>query len=405
MILGKKIIVAVCGSIAAYKSVILVRSLIKDGAEVKVIMTSEATHFVGALTFSTLSRHDVYSDISSEEGWNNHVELGLWADLIVVAPATANTLAKMAQGLCDNILLAVYLSARCPIWIAPAMDVDMWHHPATQRNVASLGEDGVHLIPVGDGELASGLVGEGRMAEPHEIMEEITGFFKKKSELTGTQFLVTAGPTYEDLDPVRYIGNRSSGKMGIAIAKELADRGARVDLVIGPTHQQIDAHPSLNVHHVRSAREMAEAAIKLWPDCAGAVFAAAVADYRPAKISTDKIKKKEGDLVIELERTVDIAKALAKQKTSSQLTIGFALETQDLEQNAQSKLARKNFDMIVLNSPNDAGAGFQHDTNKVTFYWAEGKTRALPLLAKTEVASEIVDEVIKIRNVKVHIDS
>lgn len=405
MFSGKKIIVAVSGSIAAYKAVLLVRNLVKAGAEVRVLMTQDATHFVGPLTFSTLSRNDVLTDITSEAAWNNHVELGLWADLMIIAPATANTLAKMATGQCDNIVLAVYLSARCPVWVAPAMDVDMWHHPSTQRNVAQLAADKVHLIPVGDGELASGLSGKGRMAEPEEILEEVEAFFKKKTELAGTRFLVTAGPTYEDLDPVRYIGNRSSGKMGIAVASALVKNGAQVDLIIGPTHQALPDATNLQIHQVRSAEQMAKVAVDAWNKCTGAVLAAAVADYRPAAISAEKIKKTDSDLAIKLERTIDIAKTLAATKKANQLTIGFALETQDQEKNARGKLARKSFDMIVLNSPKDSGAGFQHDTNKVTFFWTDGKKKALPLMQKTEVASEIVDEMIKMWKDKLHSDS
>ena len=405
MLSGKKILVAVTGSIAAYKAVLLVRSLIKDGAEVKVVMTPDATHFVGPLTFTTLSKNAVSSDISNRDQWNNHVELGLWADLIVVAPATANTLAKMASGACDNMVLAVYLSARCPVWIAPAMDVDMWHHPATQRNITQLTKDGVHLLPVGVGDLASGLTGEGRMAEPHEIHERIQGFFKKKSDLKGTRFIVSAGPTYEDLDPVRYIGNRSSGKMGIAIAEALIDAGAHVDLVLGPTGQSVPTAENLLFHNVRSAEQMAETCSVLWSNCNGAVLAAAVADYTPAERSDQKIKKADDDLTIQLTRTLDIASSLGKQKSASQVTIGFALETENLEQNALRKLSAKNFDMIVLNSPNDKGAGFQHDTNKVTFFWSDGNNRPLPLLSKTEVATQIVDELIKMWKIKAHSDS
>lgn len=392
MLTGKKIVLGVSGSIAAYKSAFLVRLLIKSGAEVKVLMTADAKKFVGPITLSTLAKNPVHSDISGEDAWNNHVELGLWADLFIIAPATANTIAKMAQGICDNILLVVYLSARCPVWIAPAMDLDMWQHPSTQRNIKTLQADGVRLIPVEDGELASGLHGAGRMAEPANIQECIYQHFASDHSLAGKQLLVTAGPTYEDIDPVRYIGNRSSGKMGIAIAVAAAKRGAAVHLVLGPSQQEVPTLPNLVVHQVRSAESMALKCLDLWPDCHGAVLAAAVADYQPDQRADQKIKKKEGPLTLTLKRTTDIALALKQAKKTGQQVVGFALETENLQENAQRKMIRKGFDLIVANSPADKGAGFQHDTNKVTLYWPTGQSRELELMLKTEVAEVVVEE-------------
>ncbi len=400
MLTGKHILLGITGSIAAYKSVFLTRLLIKAGAEVQVLMTPSAMDFVGPLTLHTLSRRPVLSEISSEEGWNNHVELGLWADAMVIAPATANTLAKLAHGHCDNIVSASYLSARCQVMIAPAMDVDMWHHPATQRNIKQLVTDGVQLLPVEEGELASGLVGAGRMAEPETIMAAITRALKKKSELAGLRAIVTAGPTYEDLDPVRFIGNRSSGKMGVAIAEELAGRGATVDLVIGPSHVEPNTQLIHAVHRVRSAGEMYEQCVDLWSSADLAVLAAAVADYRPEKVAGEKIKKKDGPLAIALERTQDIAATLGSTKRSDQITIGFALESDEGEASAQRKLIKKRFDFIVLNSLATKGAGFQHDTNQVTFYFPDREKRAFDLKPKTEVAADIVDEIVNVAQTK-----
>lgn len=388
---GKKIILGICGSIAAYKAAFLTRLLIKSGAEVKVLMTPAATDFISSLTLSTLSNHPVYSSVRSEEGWNNHVELGLWADAMVIAPITATTLGKLANGICDNIIAAVYLSARCPIFFAPAMDLDMWHHPATQQNVQRLQSYGNHLIPVGHGELASGLVGDGRLAEPQEIVDFISTHFQYQSDLLGKKILVTAGPTYEAIDPVRFIGNRSSGKMGVHIAEVLAGRGAMVELILGPSKLEVN-HPTIQVTRIESAQTMYEAATNRFSETDGAIMAAAVADYRPKQVADQKIKKSADDLVIELEKTPDIAAHLGKIKRIDQFLIGFALETNNGIANAQSKLKRKNFDMIVLNSLQDEGAGFNVETNKVTLLYQNGTVKAFELKSKQEVATDIVNE-------------
>lgn len=404
-----KVILGISGSIAAYKAAHLTRLWVKQGAEVQVLMTESAAGFIAPLTLSTLSRRPVFSDVSSEAGWNNHVELGLWADVIVIAPASANTLAKLANGICDNILSAVYLSARCPVFVAPAMDVDMWHHPATQENIRRLQSHGVRLIPVGHGELASGLIGEGRMAEPEEIVEFVNQNLpaakvqrpKSKDQspktLQGKKALVTAGPTFEPLDPVRFIGNHSSGKMGIALAEELARSGADITLVLGPTDLK-PANPAISVISVLSAQEMYEACIRVFPKADIAILAAAVADYRPKVFSETKIKKKEGDLTVELEKTIDIAAYLGKEKRNGQVFVGFALETNDELQNARAKLEKKNFDFIVLNSMRDSGAGFGHDTNKISILLRDGSKKDFPLKTKTAVAQDIVAEIVRLAN-------
>lgn len=388
-----KILLGISGSIAAYKAALLTRLWVKQGNEVQVLMTDSAADFIAPLTLSTLSKRPVLSSVRSEAGWNNHVELGLWADAMVVAPATANTLAKLANGLCDNILGAVYLSARCPVFVAPAMDVDMWHHPATQANLRRLQEHGVRIIPVGTGELASGLVGEGRMAEPEEIVEFVKFYAPPQPpRWGGATALVTAGPTFEPLDPVRFIGNHSSGKMGIAIAEALAAQGAAVTLVLGPT----DLRPqnlAIQVVLVMSAAEMYAACASVFPDMDIAVLAAAVADYRPKVFSEKKIKKRDDDLSIELEKTIDIAATLGKTKRPDQVFVGFALETHDEQAHAQAKLEKKNFDFIVLNSMQDAGAGFGYDTNKVSILRRDGSRTDFPLKNKTDVAQDIVAEI------------
>ena len=393
MLAGKRIILGVTGGIAAYKAANLVRLLAKAGAEVQVLMTPSAMDFITPLTLSTLSKKEVFADVSSENGWNNHVDLGLWADVMVIAPATANTLAKLAAGICDNMIAACYLSARCPVFFAPAMDLDMWAHPSTTRNVATLLEYGNHLIPVGDGELASGLSGKGRMAEPEAIVRQINDFFQADSPLDKKRFLITAGPTYEPIDPVRFIGNRSSGKMGVAIAEALAAKGAFVHLILGPSKLSI-THPQVQTHRVQTAAEMNEVTQRLFPAMDGAILAAAVADYRPKTIAQQKIKKKANDLSIALERTTDIAASLGKQKKTDQLLVGFALETNDELDNARGKLKRKNFDFIVLNSLNDKGAGFQHDTNKITLVYQDNKIEEFELKSKAEVAVDIVTAII-----------
>lgn len=393
MLKGRKILIGITGSIAAYKSAFLVRLLVKEGAEVKVIMTEASTHFITPLTLSTLSKSEVLTSISDEHGWNNHVQLGLWADLFLIAPCSANTLAKMANGMCDNMLLACFLSSRAPVFVAPAMDEDMWKHPSTQRNLSQLQNDGVRVIPVGSGELASGLVGPGRMAEPEDILTLCQTFFNEKQDLTEYKAVVTAGPTYEDIDPVRYIGNRSSGKMGIAIAQELAARGAEVHLVLGPTQITVADHDRITIVPVRSAADMLDAVERVWDAVDIGVMAAAVADYTPAMVAKEKIKKKEGPLSIELGRTVDIAATIGARKQAHQISVGFALETEDEEVNAQEKLNRKNFDLIVLNSLNDKGAGFAHDTNKVTLFGKDGLKKQFELKQKTEVAIDIVNQI------------
>jgi len=400
-----KIILGICGSIAAYKAAHLTRLWVKKGAEVQVLMTEAAASFITPLTLSTLSRRPVFSDVRSEAGWNNHVELGLWADAVVIAPASANTLAKLANGLCDNILSAVYLSARCPVFVAPAMDVDMWHHPATQENIRRLERHGVRIIPVGHGELASGLVGEGRMAEPEEIVDFVEQSLAKgqgsakEGRLKGKKALVTAGPTFEPLDPVRFIGNHSSGKMGIALAEGLAAAGARVTLVLGPTALR-PKNPAVEVLPVVSAQQMYDACARVFPGVDIAVLAAAVADYRPKTFSETKIKKKEGDLSLELEKTVDIAATLGKEKRSDQVFVGFALETNDELINARLKLEKKHFDFIVLNSLQDAGAGFGHDTNKIAILHRNGARVDYPLKTKHEVAEDIIGEIERLANLK-----
>ncbi len=389
---GKKILLGISGSIAAYKAASLTRLFIKAGAEVKVIMTPASTSFISPLTLSTLSKNPVWSEVSSEGSWNNHVDLGLWADVMIIAPATAATLAKLANGICDNMLVAVYLSARCPVFFAPAMDVDMWHHPTTQQNVKRLLSYENKLIPVEVGELASGLSGEGRMAEPETIIT-ITNQYFDKGKLAGKRILITAGPTLEALDPVRFLGNRSSGKMGIAIAEAAAHRGATVDLVLGPTHLR-PYHSNVNLHKVESADEMYTKALEIFDSCDAAVLAAAVADYKPETRADHKIKKSGDHLTISFVRTPDIAAHLGKRK-KDQIIVGFAMETKDEKDNALVKMEKKNMDFIVLNSLNEKGAGFQHDTNKVSFIFRDKTMKDFSLKLKTEVAEDILDELLK----------
>lgn len=391
MLHGKKILVGVTGSIAAYKSAFLVRLLVKAGAEVKVVMTPAAQEFITPLTLSTLSKNPALSEFvrNSSGEWNNHVELGLWADALIIAPASANTIGKMAHGICDNLLLAVYLSARCPVMVAPAMDLDMLQHPSTKENLTALNRFGNHIIEPNHGELASGLVGTGRMAEPEEILEYLVQFFKKNAPLNGKTALVTAGPTHEAIDPVRFIGNHSSGKMGYAIAEELANQGATVHLVSGPTALHT-IHPNIRVRNVMSAEEMYLACQEVFPKTDIAVLAAAVADYKPLVRADQKIKKKDETLSLELTKTHDIAASLGKQKVNGQFIVGFALETENEKANAQSKLESKNFDLIVLNSLNDEGAGFGHDTNKITIIDRHKHAAQYDLKSKKELAKDIV---------------
>ena len=390
----KKIVLAVTGSIACYKSLFLTRLLIKAGAEVRVIMTPSATKFVAPLTFSTLSKHPVYTSVIDEEAWNNHVELGLWGDLMLIAPCTASSLGKMANGIADTIVTAVYLSAKCPVWFAPAMDRDMWTHPSTQENIRKLTSYGNKIIPVGNGELASGLVGAGRMAEPEDIITALSKLFTTQQDLAGKKVVITAGPTQESLDPVRFLGNHSSGKMGIELADVCAGRGAEVTLVLGPSVLRPE-YPGIKLVSVRSAEDMYNAAVEAFSSSDIAIMAAAVADYRPKTYSDIKIKKKQGEMTIELERTKDIAAHLGSIKKSHQLTIGFALETTNEEANAKRKLEKKNFDMIVLNSLKDKGAGFQHNTNKVKIINTKGDVIDYELKSKRAVAEDIVNQIVE----------
>jgi phosphopantothenoylcysteine decarboxylase/phosphopantothenate--cysteine ligase len=390
MLNGKKIVLGVSGSIAAYKAPLLVRHFIKAGAEVKVVMTTAATDFVSKLTLATLSKNEVLIDLFQEDTWANHVQLGRWADVMLIAPLSCNSLSKIAVGGCDNLLMATFLSATCPVIIAPAMDEDMWHHPTTKRNLKTVEEDGIHIIPVQYGELASGLVGDGRMAEPEDILHYLTGFFKKKDDLKGKKALVTAGPTYEAIDPVRFIGNHSSGKMGWAIAEELAKRGADVTLVTGPVSLSQNG-VNLKQVNVTSAEEMYQACVKSDYDIA--VMAAAVADYTPLEVATNKIKKKEAEFTLTLKKTKDILGSLGKEKKAGQLLVGFALETDNEKENAVKKLREKNADFIVLNSLKDKGAGFGVNTNKATFFFKDGSEKSLSLKSKTSLAQDIVDTI------------
>jgi len=394
MLANKKILLGITGSIAAYKSVFLVRQLVKAGAEVKVVMTPSAKDFVSPLTLSTLSKHPVLTDLFDEQTWANHVMLGRWADVMLIAPLSCNTLAKMANGICDNLLLATYLSATCPVVAAPAMDEDMWHHPSTAGNISKLLEFGNKIIPVNKGELASGLVGDGRMAEPEEIVSYLTENFFLTGRLSGKKVMVTAGPTFEAIDPVRFIGNHSSGKMGLAIARAFSRQGAEVTLILGPAMNG-SVSPDIHVVRVSSAEEMYNACHQVFDGMDIAVMAAAVADYTPVNVADSKIKKTEDRFVIELKKTKDILKSLGEKK-KNQLLIGFALETTNERDYALSKLSTKKADMIVLNSLNDEGAGFGKDTNKITIFDKSGKEFAFPVKSKQEVAADIVHTVINL---------
>ena len=396
MLKGKKILLGISGSIAAYKSVFFVRLLVKAGAEVKVIMTEGAKDFVSPLTFGTLSKNKVLSDLFEEDSWANHVMLGRWADIMIIAPASCNTLAKMSNGICDNLLLAVYLSSKSPVVIAPAMDEDMWIHPSTQKNVKSLKEYGAHFLPVNKGELASGLTGEGRMAEPEEMIKFLEIFYEQKNDLKGKKALVTAGPTHEALDPVRFISNHSSGKMGMAIAEELNKRGADVELVLGPSHVTTDR--PIKIKNVVSADEMYKACMEDFESYDLIIMAAAVADYSPKKVSDHKIKKKSEEFSLELRKTKDILLEAGKRKTPQQTLVGFALETNNEKENALKKLIQKNADFIVLNSINDEGAGFELDTNQITIFDKYKKEYKFPSKSKKEVAEDIVNTIIQFKN-------
>ncbi len=393
MIAGKKILIGITGSIAAYKAIYLTRQLIKAGAEVKLIMTPAARDFVSSLTLSTLSKNPVLTDLFDEQSWSNHVMLGRWADIMLIAPLSCNTLAKMANGQCDNLLLATWLSATCPVVLAPAMDEDMWYHPATRLNLEKLRSYGNMIIPVEKGELASGLYGDGRMAEPEQIISFLSDMIHTGQSLSGKKALVTAGPTYEALDPVRFIGNHSSGKMGVALAEELKRHGAEVTLVLGPVQTDLQAN-GLKLVRVTSAEEMYSACMQASEGMDIIIMAAAVADYTPAARVEQKIKKSDGILQLELTKTKDILKSLGERKNGGQVLVGFALETNNEAENAREKLEKKNADMIILNSLNDQGAGFGHDTNKITIFQRNGQETHFEIKSKEAVAKDIVETII-----------
>lgn len=397
MLSGKKILVGVTGSIAAYKSALFIRELIKLGAEVKVVMTDAACEFISPLTLSTLSKNPVAIEFIKDEEtgeWQNHVDLGLWADLFCIAPTSANTLSKLVNGNADNLLIATYLSAKCPVWVAPAMDLDMFKHFSTRDNLQKLTDEGVRVIEPTSGELASGLEGKGRMEEPEVIAQLIHEFFSPASAIRGKEVLITGGPTYEAIDPVRFIGNHSSGKTGVLLADECAKRGAKVTLITGPTHQKTQ-DPSINVIPVSSALEMYEAVQANWSSQQIGIFSAAVADYRPATVAEEKIKKSDDSLTIQLTKNPDILAWAGQHKANAQYLVGFALETQNEEENGFKKLAKKNLDLLVLNSLKDPGAGFGHDTNKVSFLKKGNKIRSFELKDKSAVMVDIIDEIEK----------
>jgi phosphopantothenoylcysteine decarboxylase/phosphopantothenate--cysteine ligase len=397
IISGKNILLGITGGIAAYKSASLVRLFIKAGANVKVVLTPSAKDFITPLTLSTLSKNPVHSSFTNEEDdnaiWNNHVDLGLWADIFVIAPATANTMSKMANGVCNNLLLATYLSAKCPVYYAPAMDLDMYKHPSTLNSFEKLNAFGNVMIPAASGELASGLVGEGRMAEPEDIVSFIENNILDALPLRGKKVLITAGPTYEAIDPVRFIGNHSSGKMGFEIAKAAANLGAEVILVSGPTHQKVN-HSHIKVIPVVSAQDMYGAVHKHYETADVAILSAAVADFTPKEVASQKIKKKDKTLTLELGKTKDILASLGATK-KDQFLVGFALETNNELENAKGKLKRKNLNLIVLNSLNDKGAGFKTDTNKVTFIDNKDNVTEFELKSKTDVAIDLLNEIVK----------
>jgi len=397
MLKGKKVLLGVTASIAAYKTAELVRLFKKAEASVRVIQTEASLDFIASLTLATLSENPVLTKMVDPDSgeWSNHVELGLWADMMVIAPLTANTMAKMKIGECDNLLLATYLSAKCPVYFAPAMDLDMYKHPSTKANISTLQEYGNILIPSGFGELASGLVGEGRMAEPSEIIDSITAELNKDLPLTNKKVLITAGPTHESIDPVRFIANRSSGKMGIALAIEAADNGALVNLILGPTHLECK-HANVTVYKVVTASQMHEQVNTHFPTTDIGIFAAAVADYKPDFVSENKIKKSDTNLNISLEKTVDILAEMGNKKNDKQFVVGFALETDNEVENAKDKLKRKNLDLIVLNSLNNKGAGFQHNTNKITIIDKANNISNFELKDKSEVAKDIFDKIIEL---------
>ena len=393
MLRNKHIVLGITGSIAAYKACLIIRGLIKQGAEVQVVITPAGREFITPITLSTLTQKPVICDFFNHQDgtWNSHVDLGLWADAMLIAPATASTIGKMAHGVADNMLITTYLSMKAPVFIAPAMDLDMYAHPSTQENLQLLSKRGNHIIEPGTGFLASKLEGKGRMQEPEEIVRTLDEYFSQSQELKGKRVLITAGPPYEKIDPVRFIGNYSSGKMGFALAEECARRGAEVELVSGPVSLQIH-HPSVHRTNVESAQEMFHAATERFTQADIAILCAAVADFTPTQVAGTKIKREGEELVLHLSPTHDIAQCLGKMKRDGQIMIGFALETNDEEAHAKDKLKRKNLDFIVMNSLQDKGAGFRHDTNKVTIIDAQGKTE-YPLKDKKEVAEDIVNRI------------
>lgn len=396
MLQGKKIVLGITGSIAAYKACYLIRGLIKQGAEVQVVITPSGKEFITPLTLSTLTGKPVVSEFFDRRdgSWHSHVQLGLWADAMVIAPASASTIGKMANGVADNMLITTYLSMKAPVFVAPAMDLDMYAHPSTQKNLDTLRSYGNHIIEPGTGFLASKLEGKGRMEEPEKIIEVLDSFFQEQTDLKGKKILITAGPTYEKLDPVRFIGNYSSGKMGIALAEECARRGAEVELICGPVSIKT-SHPNIHRTDVESAAQMYKAATEAFPNANAAILCAAVADFTPANVADNKIKREGNKLTLELAPTQDIAKALGEMKKENQVMVGFALETNDEENHAKEKLQKKNLDFIVLNSLQDDGAGFQHNTNKVTLIDKAGEEK-FPLKSKKEVAKDIINKLVTI---------
>ena len=394
MLQGKKILLGVCGSIAAYKSAVLIRLLKKSGAEVQVVMTDSAKSFITPLTLSTVSANTALTEFQKDESglWNNHVELGLWADIVLIAPATANTLAKMASGITDNLLNAVYLSARCPVVFAPAMDLDMYQHPSIKQAMQQLSDYGNFFIDAEHGELASGLVGTGRMAEPENIIDYLNKFFNKKGKLIGKKVLITAGPTYEPIDPVRYIGNHSSGKMGLEIGLQAKSEGAEVIMVLGPNSLPKHLLEEIKVIDVTTAEEMYQACDKNFAGQNIVIMAAAVADYSPTNPAVQKFKKSDDNFNLAMSKTIDIAQSLGAKK-KDQILVGFALETENELENAQAKLQKKNLDFIVLNSLNEEGAGFKNDTNKITIIRSDNNVKEYQLKSKTEVAKDIINEI------------
>ena len=396
MLQGKKIVLGITGSIAAYKACYLIRGLIKQGAEVQVIITPAGKEFITPLTLSSLTGKPVVSEFFDRRdgSWHSHVQLGIWADAMIIAPASASTIGKMANGVADNMLITTYLSMKAPVFVAPAMDLDMYAHPSTQKNLETLRSYGNYIIEPGIGFLASKLEGKGRMEEPENIIKVLESFFAERADLQGKKVLITAGPTYEKLDPVRFIGNYSSGKMGIALAEECAERGALVELICGPVGIKAN-HPNITRTDVESAEQMYQVAKKIFPDTDAAILCAAVADFTPAIVAENKIKREGNKLILELEPTKDIAKALGQMKKQGQVMVGFALETNDEENHAKEKLQKKNLDFIVLNSLQDEGAGFQHNTNKVTLIDKDSET-SFPLKSKKEVAKDIVNKLVSI---------